>query len=154
MENEQNKPLFDLQIDASGKAHLSEAATWARFLAIIGFIFLVLMVFYGFWMVTMMDSVMGELGGGIYGNDMLSGAGTMIAVLYLVIAIIYFFPLMFTLRFANKMKQALATNDQVVLNDSLKNLKITLRYLGILTIIALVFVIIAVLGGVMALSGM
>lgn len=154
MENEQNKSIFELQIDQTSKSHLSEAASWARFLAIVGFIFLILMVIYGFWMVTMMGAVMNEFGGGMGGSDMFSGLGTMMAVLYLVIAIIYFFPLMFTLRFANKMKQALSTGDQLVLNDSFKNLKITLRYCGILTIIALVFVIIAVLGGVVAMAGM
>ena len=36
MENE--KSLFDLNIDMMGKAHLKEAAKWARFFAILGFI--------------------------------------------------------------------------------------------------------------------
>ena len=62
---------------------------------------------------------------------------------------IWFFPLLFLLRFANKMRFALAGNDQQALNTSVQNLKICFRYVGIITIIilalyaiALVFVVI------------
>ncbi len=70
------------------------------------------------------------------------------AAYMIVIALLYFFPLLFTLRFANKMRTALSTNDQQALNTSFQNLKICFRYIGILTIIGLVFFGIAMIFGI------
>jgi hypothetical protein len=53
MENE--KSLFDLNIDMMGKAHLKEAVKWARFFAILGFISLGLMIAYTFYMASQPD---------------------------------------------------------------------------------------------------
>jgi phosphate/sulfate permease len=62
------------------------------------------------------------------------------AILGAVIMIaIAFFPLMYLLQFANKMKNALAANDQEALNDSFLNIKRYFRYLGIIAIIVLAF---------------
>ena len=36
----QEADLFGLSIDTTGRAHLTEAAKWARFLAIVGFVFI------------------------------------------------------------------------------------------------------------------
>ena len=36
----QDADLFGLSIDTTGRAHLTEAAKWARFLAIVGFVFI------------------------------------------------------------------------------------------------------------------
>ena len=48
MENE--KSLFTLEVDGTGKSHLEDAAKWAKFLAVAGFITLgfivVLTVFF------------------------------------------------------------------------------------------------------------
>jgi hypothetical protein len=55
------------------------------------------------------------------------------------------FPCLFTLRFANKMRIAIDANDMHHLNESFRNLKITFRYLVIVTIIFLALVIIGLL---------
>jgi hypothetical protein len=72
-----------------------------------------------------------------------TGFGAAMAIYYIVIALIYFFPCLFLFRFANKMKTALASNNQEVLNISFQNLKATFRYLGIITIIMLAFMVLA-----------
>ncbi|HEX4875976.1 MAG TPA: DUF5362 family protein, partial [Chitinophagaceae bacterium] len=82
-----------------------------------------------------------------------TGFGAATAVVYILMGLLYFFPLMFLLHFANKMKTALATNDAGMLSESFRNLKKTFRYLGILMIIGLAFVALAILlGGLAALS--
>ncbi len=60
--------------------------------------------------------------------------GTTIVIIYLVIAVIYFFLSLFLYRFASKMKIALNTTDQDSLNNSLGNLKTLYKTMGILTI--------------------
>jgi hypothetical protein len=54
-----------------------------------------------------------------------------------MIVALYFFPCYFLLRFSAKMNSALASDDAATLNESLRNLKVTFRYMGILTIIFL-----------------
>jgi flagellar biosynthesis protein FlhB len=66
-------------------------------------------------------------------------------IFYIVFAVIAFFPYYFLLRFANKMKAALISNDQDALNGSFQNLKILYRYMGILMIISLVLIVFGIL---------
>ena len=145
-----NTSLFSLTIDPVTKAHLTEAAKWARFLAITGMVFLVLMIIAGVFGSAMLFSTTSRLeseyGGGATG---MGAYGTGIFAAYMiVVAVIYFFPLLFTLRFANNMRTALNANDQQALNISFQNLKACFRFVGILTIIALVFMAIAIIFGI------
>ena len=74
------------------------------------------------------------------------------AVLYIIIALIYFFPCLFLFRFATKTKAALAANDQEVLNASFQNLKASFRYVGIITIVLLAFWVLALLVGLLGVA--
>ncbi|HVV07486.1 MAG TPA: DUF5362 family protein, partial [Puia sp.] len=68
-----------------------------------------------------------------------------ISFLYMALATVYFFPCIYTLNFAKKMKTALQNNDQGYLNTSLKNLKHSFRYLGIMAIVGLALLVVVVL---------
>lgn len=151
MEQTSNSSLFSLTIDPVTKSHLSEAARWAKFLAIIGFVFLALMVVGGLFVSTIMASSMSQFEGGYGGGsaNIFASMGAGLAVLYIILAVIMFFPLLFLLRFANRTKAALASNDQQVLNTSFQNLKAYFRYIGIITIIILAFYAIAIVFGVL-----
>ena len=156
MEQNQNPSLFGLNVDATSQSNLSEAAGWGRFLAIVGMVCCVLLVIFGIIAATALSSLdskfQRDFGGP--GSDVSSAMGVTIAVTYIFFAVIYFFPCMFLLRFANHMKSALRSNDQATLNESFKNLKVTFRYMGILTIIGLVFLVLALLiGGMGVLLG-
>jgi len=148
MEQSSNSSLFSLSIDPVTKAHLSEAAKWARFLAILGMIFLVLMILMGLFGSTMLFSSMNNLEGDASG--MAAYGSGIFAGYMIVIAVIYFFPLLFTLRFANNARTALNTNNQQALNTAFQNLKACFRFIGILTIIGLVFMAIGLIFGVMS----
>ena len=152
MEQNQDLSLFNLNIDQSSKAHLSEAARWAKFLSIVGFIVCGLIVLIGVFagsVFTMFSPYQNSPYSDFQGSAA-GGFGAMLAVIYIVFALIYFFPCLFLFRFANKMKAALASNEQEVLNASFQNLKASLRFVGILTIIVIAFwilgIIVAVLG--------
>ena len=131
---EENTSLFSLSIDPVTKANLYETARWARVLAIIGFVFLVIMIISGVLVsITLNRALVSDVVSG-----RMDAAGPSLAMLYIVFAIIGFFPLLYTLRFAAQMRRALNGNDQVLLNTSFQNLKRCFRYLGIITIISLV----------------
>ncbi|HEY0356000.1 MAG TPA: hypothetical protein VGC29_07350 [Flavisolibacter sp.] len=139
---EQPNTIFSLSIDPVTKSHLIEAAKWARFLAIVGMISLVLLVVIGFYFSIMMTGTLkdrfDETGNG---QAISLGIGIGVAIMYLVMAVIWFFPLMYLLRFSNQMRTAIEGNDQESLNTSVQNLKICFRYLGIVTIIGILFYI-------------
>jgi Mg2+ and Co2+ transporter CorA len=144
-----NTSLFSLSIDPVTKAHLYETAKWAKFLAVVGLIFLVLMIVAGVFGSAMLFSTMGGLDNEYGGTGMATYGSGIFATYMIVVAVIYFFPLLFTLRFANKMRAALNGNDQQALNTSFQNLKACFRYIGIITIIALVFLAIGLVFGIM-----
>jgi preprotein translocase subunit SecG len=147
MEQNQDSSLFGMNVDQAGRSHLGEAARWAKLLAIAGFImcgFIVLMaIFFG----SFMGGFMNRYGGSNPYNDISArdGVGAVVAIYYIVIAVLWFIPCLFLYRFSTKMKMALASNDQEVLNGSFQNLKATFRYLGIITIILLAFMVLGLL---------
>ncbi|MES1222910.1 MAG: DUF5362 family protein [Bacteroidota bacterium] len=151
MEENQNTSLFGLSIDPAAKAHLSEAARWARFLAIVGFVIIGLIVIVG----VFVGALFGSMTRGLAGNDLNNvGAaggvmGSFLIVIYICAAALYFFPCLFLFRFATKMKTALAANDQETLNTSFQNLKKLFRFVGIMTIIVLAFYAIILVFGLL-----
>lgn len=137
--------LFDLQLDNTSLDYLREASKWARFLAIIGFVFCGLMVigalFAGTIMATMMSTAMGGysvIGGGVF------------TVVYLFFAALWFFPCLFLYRFASHMQLAIRNNEQEKLLGSLKNLKSYFRFIGILFIVILSLYALMFVGAIIA----
>jgi MFS family permease len=143
---EQPTNLFELQLDQSSINYLNESARWARFLAIIGFIFCGLMVivgiFFGGAMAGMMSGMSGE-------TAQLSGAfSVMISFAYIVAALITFFPSLYLFLFGSRMRKAIHNNDQPVLTDALKNLKSFFKFYGIIMIITLSIYALAIIFGI------
>jgi uncharacterized membrane protein (UPF0182 family) len=143
MEQVSTSSLFSLSIEPVTKAHLTEASKWAKFLAIVGMIFLGFIVIAGLVLATTFSS-MNQFSTPGYSSPF-SVFGPSIAIVYIIFAVIGFFPLLFLLRFANKTKMALAGNDQDALNMAFQNLKAYLRYIGILIIIWLALFVIGML---------
>ena len=134
-----SRPLFSLSIDPVTKAQLSETARWAKFLAIVGMIGVVLIVLggvaYSIWISVMMESLGKDLGNPSPAFETAYIFGS--AIGFIIIAAVAFFPMLYMFRFANRMRKALDGNDQQSLNSSFQSLKIYFRYLGIITIISL-----------------
>ncbi len=149
----ENQSLFSLNIDPQAKMHLTDAAKWARFLAITGMVLLAIMAIFS---VVGMGIGLGQMETtsdlpGYDTSGMASAAGVTMIVVTLIVVVIVFFPLLFLLRFSNAMRNALAANDQEMLIDSFLNMKRYFRYLGILTIISIVFYLLAF---IIAIAGM
>lgn len=147
MDSNQNSSLFGLSIDATSKAHLTVAAKWAKFLAIIGFIVCGIIVLAGIFAGSLMSSFSSSQYGEFGGWTNLGGFGALAAVFYVLIALLYFFPCLFLFNFAAKMKAALLADDQDTLNLSFQNLKKTFRFVGIVTIVVLsIYLLVFILG--------
>ena len=123
------------------KNHLTTIYKWSRFFAVLSFIsaaFMavlgILMLFLGAMLETMSKTIVPP-----------TPPVSVMGPIYLIAAFLYFIPAYFLLKFANKTKRALWSNEQATLNDGFLNLKHTFKTLGILTIIMIVFTVFVVL---------
>ncbi len=132
---------MDLQLDEGlslnkqTKAFLLETAKWSKFLAIIGFIMVGFMVIMG----LSFGSIMGVIASMDSSTSMAMEMIPMglFGVFYVILALIYFFPIWYLFKFATKMKNALLTDDESELTEAFSNLKSHYKFVGILTIIML-----------------
>ncbi|HLY70991.1 MAG TPA: DUF5362 family protein [Puia sp.] len=130
--------LFDLQIDAQSNGHLFQAAKWAKFLSVVGFICCGLLAVYGIFAGILFGSISRNYNDS---NPPFGAAanlgGAFVLVFAVAGAVLYFFPCLYLFRFGSKMQTALRNNDQNHLTNSFGNLKSFYKFLGILTIIGL-----------------
>lgn len=139
-----------LFVDPIACEQLSEAARWAKFLAIMGFIACGIMVVAGMLMAIayfFMNHVPARYG---YSGRAINTAGRsgFTGVVYLGGAVLYLFRCLYLYRFAVKMRSGLHERSQDELNESFTNLKKMFRYNGILTIV-LVLLYVVILFAVM-----
>ena len=131
-----------IEIELETIKHLSTTRKWAMFHAIIGFIFLGVIIVIGLITGTFLTAFnSGEKGLGI--------PESLMFVPVLILAVIYFFPVLFLFRFSKHTSHAIQALDKLEFNKAIKNLKYYFAYLGILIIIIL-FIVLIVAGSSMA----
>ncbi len=138
---DQQNQLFGLTIDPQSKRFLTETAKWGRFLSIIGFIVCVLIAIGGIFFAMKLSE-----GGNAFrdaGLGPLASFGPAMAIVYVLFAVLYFFPCLYLFRFSNQMGVALSSDDQTTLTAAFENLKSVFKFFGILTIIVLSIYILA-----------
>lgn len=123
---------FDLRLTEESKSFLKETAKWAYFLSIVGFVGVGILVLFALFFGTIF-SKLSSFGGNSTPMPMM--AGGFITVLYLVIAVIYFFPVYYLFQFSSKLKIAFNNTDNEQLTASFENLKSHYKFMGICAIV-------------------
>ena len=123
--------LEQLTVTKASKSYLSEIATWARFFAILGFIFIGLLLVFAFFTVPIFGTVTKSQSG--VPDDL----GSIMLVTNVLIAFVYFFPLYYLLQFSKKIKKALKTKNDQMLANAFQMLKSHYKFIGVLTIITI-----------------
>lgn len=156
--NNQDFKLNDLAVAA-----LRESAKWCMFLAIVGFIFIGLMVLAGVFMTIVMSALPATMANDPYTqmgmNNPFMQIKSYLGAIYLVFALLYFFPVYYLFNYAKGTKQALESGNDGILANALVNLKSHHKYLGIFTIVMLSLYIVGIIAMVIfaasfATSGM
>lgn len=117
---------------------LNTARKWAMFLAIAGFIFLGLMIVIGLIAGTFLTTFSS-------GEKDLGIPESLMFVPILLVAVIYFFPVLFLFRFSKHTSHAIQTLDKLEFHKAVKNLKFYFAYIGILIIIIFSFYIVVLI---------
>lgn len=132
---EQTPQEIKLIVTEEMRSYIYEISKWARFLSIIGFVLSAFLIIGSFGIgaaITANPSLTAQLGP-------LAGAGAIgVTVIYLVLALIYFYPSLLLFRFSNKGKQGVLYGDQESLNDAMLNMKSLFKFWGIFTIIIMI----------------
>lgn len=125
--------LEQLVLNSKSKSFLKEIANWSFFFSILGFLsilfFIVVAILVGTVYAPMLDMMTLQQG--------VSGSGTYVMILYLVIALLYFMPVLYLFKFSRKMKEALVTKSDETLAEALGNLKAHFKFIGVMTIIVI-----------------
>jgi len=122
----------NLIIDWRSKEFLKETAKWAKFLAILGFVGIGLMVLGSLVMLFAPSSLMSN-------GDFPFGGKIFMMLLYLAFAVLYYFPISYLYQFSENTKKAIENNDNNAIRDAFEFLKSHYKFMGILTIILLSF---------------
>lgn len=136
----------ELQIDAASRKYLKETSKWAKFLSIVGFISVGLMILMALFIGTIYSTMMPELGQ-VQGFPM-----WIMSAFYILIGILYIMPMLYLYRFATKVQLALIRDDQIELTSSFENLKSLFKFVGIATIIFLGLYAIIIIGTIIMTS--
>lgn len=131
MQNNTNQEsgLFNLSIEGAARDLLQTAATWARIIAIVGFISAGL-------------SLLAALFAPSESGAVAKGANVLLTILFLLVGVVLN---IFLFRFATNTLESLNNMSQVQFNEGVNNLRIYFKMIGILVIIMIALVFIVVL---------
>jgi hypothetical protein len=136
----ENAPeIKKIEIEQDSLNYLNTTRKWTMFLAILGFIFLGLMVIFGLFAGVFLSAFKTA--------DIPAGFPEwLVFVLILVFGVLYFFPILFLFRFSKHTSNAVHSLDKEELKKAFKNLKSYYVYIGIFTIVILALYFVALVG--------
>lgn len=145
---ESTEPIYTekqtLIINEEGSKYLTSIAKWGKFLSIVGFVGIGIMVLFSFAMI-MSGTIINDIP--MYQN-LPFNMSLFMGILYLIFGAIYFIPCYYLFIFSVKTQNGLQNNDQFDIDLGLKNLKSVFKFMGIMTIISLAFCALAFFVGI------
>ena len=127
-----------IEIDEETLKNLNNIRKWTMFLSILGFIFLGLLIVIGVIAGIFLSAFK-------TGNTVTGVPESLIFVIFIVMAAVYFFPILYLFRFSKHTALAVQNLDKPELHIAIKNLKSYFAYIGILIIIFLSFYVVVII---------
>ena len=137
----------DLQVSPQAQSYLAESAKWGKFLAIMGFIVCGFMIIISFFMPVFLTQLPPY---NSMSAEFSSGMKVGMTIVYLLLALLSFFPCFYLYKFSVKMQSAVKMVSQENFDESLMNLKSVFKFYGIFVIIILSFYALAFIIGIIA----
>ena len=132
--------IEQLTLTSGAKSFLKETAKWCKFLSILSFIGLGLLFLSSFFISTIYDNIPQAEG-------MPFNLGTVMTIFYILMIVIYIFPLYYLYQFSVKLKKALTSKDDEVLASAFEMLKSHYKFVGVFTIIILsIYILVGIVG--------
>lgn len=126
---------FSITINDEMKHDMIKGAKWAKFMSILGFVFLgilLVIIFSIKRLFTFLSGMMGSVS--TFPDQYMESIGSLIAIPYVIMAVIYFFPVLYLFQYSSRTIRGLKMNDQQMFGSGMKKLMAHFRYVGVLTI--------------------
>lgn len=142
MESRFNTGEEKFEISLTAENHLKDIVKWSKFLAIVGFVSIALLltfaVFFGFILPQLNE---GKLPQNISQDPAANfiASGMFLAITYSITAILTFFPVLFLYKFSKKAQLAIKERNNTLMEESLNFLRKHYKFIGILTLVIIVF---------------
>ncbi|WP_423149415.1 hypothetical protein [Rubrolithibacter danxiaensis] len=127
-----------LRINYDSQNYLYQSAKWCKLLAVIGFIFAAVLLFFAFSLskaLTFLEPVFP-----LFEKIPKKGISTG----FFVLSLIYFFPSLFLFQFAVNIKHGLAKNNSVKLTKAFLKMKSFFMFWGIVALVILIFYVLMI----------
>jgi hypothetical protein len=139
------------ELNGEIKSYLLETAKWAKFLSILGFIGLGLIVLGLLGMMAAGGAALSQLENSGLGS--LGGAGMgMISLLYIALLALYFFPIYYLYKAADGLQKGIRSGNNDDLTNGFRYFKSHYKFIGIFTIIVISIYLIIILIALFALG--
>lgn len=139
-----------------GKLYLKSTGSWCMFLAVLGIIGIVFLLFAG--IITIVGaSKVGTIssydyyGTSVHNLSSVTTAMYIVGIVYVVLALVYIYPVKCLMTFNSKVKMAIITNSTPDMTTAFKNIKGYFKFLGMLIIISFAL---GLLGIIIAMAAM
>jgi hypothetical protein len=113
------------------RSYIYDAAKWTRFLSIVGFVLTAMFVMSAFSVGAMLSALSTTMPG----NPMLKLGSGVWTVVYLLFALLQFYPSFLLYKFSSSATKAVLFADQPSLGEAIGKLKSFFKFWGILTIV-------------------
>jgi NADH:ubiquinone oxidoreductase subunit 3 (subunit A) len=124
-----------LMLTHEAQTYLREAAKWASFLSIVGFIFCVVILVMALLIGTT-STIMSRMMP--YNSGVPVGiGGSFVSILYILLDILYFFFPLYLYRFASRIKKGIVFQDSAHVTQAVDSLKSFFKLWGIVTVIVI-----------------
>lgn len=147
MDNNQSS----LQITAAAKFYWKASASWAKFFAILGFVFLGIYLLSIFSIGESFRTLAMLSGEPSMANLMEQSTGVMVGI-FVLMMVPSFFMYLFHWRFANQVREAVDNTDQVQFTNAWRNFRNHYRVFGIMAIIGVAFWLVFIIAAAAAAS--
>ncbi len=139
---DENFGSAEMKMNAQSIEHLRQTARWSQFLSILGFIGLGLMLLGVFGLMAMQQGRMSysRIGGQMDANVLM--------IVYLVMIVVYFFPIYYLFQFSSKMKKAIDQKDTITFAEATGFLKNHFQFIGICAIVVLSLYVLGIVVGI------
>lgn len=127
-----------IELNRESLVSLLETGGWANFLAIMGFIFIGFMVLIAFSIGSFVPKTLDD------GSPFPFPVG-LFSFIYVLIALVYFFPVYYLFNFANQVRNGIRFRDANKVASAMRSLKSHYKFVGIITICMIVLYILIIL---------
>jgi hypothetical protein len=141
LETANPNPQLIPQITMESLGYLNTAAKWAKFLAILGFIGIGIMVLAG-----LAVGLFSTFSGVMQTTSHFPFPMGYLGFIYVIFAVVYVMPVIYLNNFSNNISKAVTFRETAILTEALLNLKRHLKYIGIMTIVMIATYIVVIIG--------